>query len=137
MLDCLERDSTARSQSLQVAHQLLENGWGLYLGQEEEQSLERLLKLDFINVTVRFFPDVMMFIQEGEKRHKSQKISLGAKTPDGKPTYLDYSLKLPPRSLGEFSRWVYRFMGSAQFLKPKELVEKHVSSAQQLLARYP
>jgi hypothetical protein len=130
------RDLTEQWQSLQVAHELLENGWGLYLGKQEEQSLERQGKLDFINVTVRFFPDVMVFIQEGEKRHKSQKISFGAKTPDGKSSYLDYSLKLPPRSLAEFSRWVYRFMGSAQFLTPKELVEKHKQVAQELLARY-
>jgi WYL domain len=136
LLDCLERDSTERSQSLQVAHQLLENGWGLYLGQEEEQILERQGKLDFINISVRFFPDVMMFIQEGEKRHKSQKISFGAKTADGKPSYLDYSLKLPSRSLPEFSRWIYRFMGSAQFIMPKELVEKHKQAAIELLARY-
>jgi WYL domain len=136
LLDFLGRDLTEQWQSLQVAHQLLENGWGLYLGKEEEQSLERQGTLDFINVTVRFFSDVMVFIQEGEKRHKSQKISLGAKTPDGKPSYLDYKLKLPPRSLGEFSRWVYRFMGSAQFLVPKELVEKHQQAARELLDRY-
>jgi hypothetical protein len=136
LLDFLGRDLTEQWQSLQVAHQLLENGWGLYLGKEEEQSLERQGTLDFINVTVRFFSDVMVFIQEGEKRHKSQKISLGAKTPDGKPSYLDYKLKLPPRSLGEFSRWVYRFMGSAQFLAPKELVEKHQQAARELLDRY-
>jgi hypothetical protein len=85
---------------------------------------------------VRFFPEVIGFIQEGEKRHKSQKSSLESKTTDGKPSYLDYSLKLPPRSLPEFSRWVYRFMGSAQFLTPKELVENHVSAARKLLARY-
>jgi len=136
LLGSKERNLTEQWQSLQVAHELLENGWGLYLGKQEEQSLERQGKLDFINVTVRFFPDVMVFIQEGEKRHKSQKISFGAKTPDGKPSYLDYSLKLPPRSLTEFSRWVYRFMGSAQFLTPKELVEKHKQVAQELLARY-
>lgn len=136
LLDSKGRDLTKQWQSLQVAHQLLENGWGLYLGRQEEQSLERQGKLDFVNVTVRFFPDVMVFIQEGEKRHKSQKISFGAKTPDGKPSYLDYRLKLPARSLAEFSRWVYRFMGSAQFLTPKELVEKHKQVAQELLARY-
>ncbi|OYE00771.1 helix-turn-helix transcriptional regulator [Nostoc sp. 'Peltigera membranacea cyanobiont' 232] len=136
LLDSKGRDSTEQWQSLQVAHQLLENGWGLYLGKQEEQSLERQGKLDFVKVTVRFFPDVMVFIQEGEKRHKSQKISFGAKTPDGKPSYLDYRLKLPSRSLTEFSRWVYRFMGSAQFLTPKELVEKHKQAAQELLARY-
>ncbi len=76
-------------------------------------------------MTVRFFPEVMAFIQEAEKRHPSQKISQGSKTQDGKPTYLDYHIKLPPRSLNEFSRWVYRFMGSAQFLIPAELAEKH------------
>jgi hypothetical protein len=131
-----ERGLTLQRQSLQVAHQLLEAGWGLYLGEAEEQRLERLGQLDFANVTVRFFPEVIGFIQEGEKRHKSQKISLGQKTPDGQPSYLDYSLKLPPRSLAEFSRWVYRFMGGAQFLTPKEWVEKHKQAAQELLARY-
>lgn len=131
-----ERGLTLQRQSLQVAHQLLEAGWGLYLGGVEEQRLERLGKLDFVNVTVRFFPEVIGFIQEGEKRHRNQKISLGQKTPDGQPSYLDYSLKLPPRSLAEFSRWVYRFMGGAQFLTPKEWVEKHKQAAQELLARY-
>ncbi|MHC5718588.1 MAG: hypothetical protein ACYTX0_42585, partial [Nostoc sp.] len=39
LLDSKGRDSTEQWQSLQVAHQLLENGWGLYLGKQEEQSL--------------------------------------------------------------------------------------------------
>ncbi|GAA6620533.1 hypothetical protein NUACC26_063490 [Scytonema sp. NUACC26] len=89
-----------------------------------------------MNVTVRFFREVMTFIKEGEKRHLSQEIDEGSKTEDGKPTYLDYSVKLPPRSLNEFSRWVYRFMGSAQFRTPKELADKHKHEAEKLLARY-
>ncbi|MHC5827074.1 MAG: hypothetical protein ACYT04_67180 [Nostoc sp.] len=35
-----------------------------------------------------------------------------------KPTYVDYIVKLPERSLEEFCRWVYRFMGNAQFMSP-------------------
>lgn len=106
------------------------------MGTTDEQQLERLGQLDFTSVTVRFFPEVMAFILEGEKRHSSQKIYEGPKAPDGKPTYVDYNVKLPPRSLNEFSRWVYRFMNSAQFLEPLEMVEKHKQAAQNLLARY-
>ncbi|WP_335209431.1 hypothetical protein [Nostoc sp.] len=68
---------------------------------------------------VRFFPEVMEFIQEGEKRHPKQKIELGPKGKNGKPTYVDYIVKLPKRSLEEFCRWVYRFMGNAQFISPQ------------------
>jgi hypothetical protein len=136
LLDSKSRTSTPQWQSLQVANQLLEAGWGLYLGNIEEQRLEKLGKLDFVNVTVRFFPEVLPFIQEAEKRHKSQKIYPGPKAQDSKLMYLDYSVKLPPRSLNEFSRWVYRFMENAQFLAPKELVEKHKQLARELLARY-
>lgn len=136
LLDSEGRGSTAQWQSLQVANRLLETGWGLYLGTIEDQQLERLGQLDFVNVTVRFFPEVMAFILEAEKRHPSQKIHEGSKTQDGKPAYVDYKVKLPPRSLKEFSHWVYRFMGSAQFLEPLEMVEKHKQVAQELLARY-
>jgi predicted DNA-binding transcriptional regulator YafY len=136
LLNVQSRGSTRQRKSLQVADQLLEAGWGLYLGKIEEQRLERLGELDFVDVTVRFFPEVLSFIQEGEKRHKSQKISPGPKSLDSKPTYLDYSVKLPPRSLNEFSYWVYRFMGNAQFLTPTELAQKHKQLARELLARY-
>ena len=136
LVDAKSRGSTPQWQSLQVAHQLLEAGWGLYLGEVEDQQRERQGKLSFINVTVRFFPEVMAFIQEAEKRHPSQKISLSTKTQDGKPTYLDYNIKLPQRSINEFSRWVYRFMGNAQFLTPVALAEKHKKGARELLARY-
>jgi hypothetical protein len=136
LLDVKSRGSILQWQSLQIANQLLAAGWGLYLGEIEDQRLERLGKLGFVDVTVRFFPEVLSFIQEGEKRHKSQKISLGPKSQDNKLTYLDYSVKLPPRSFNEFSYWIYRFMGNAQFLTPKELVEKHKKLAQELLARY-
>jgi predicted DNA-binding transcriptional regulator YafY len=136
LLDSKGRASIAQWQSLQIANKLLEAGWGLYLGNIEEQKLEKIGKLDFVNVSVRFFSEVLPFIQEAEKRHKSQKIYPSPKTHDSKPIYLDYSVKLPPRSLNEFSRWVYRFMGNAQFLEPKELVEKHQQLANELLGRY-
>ncbi|QFS47562.1 hypothetical protein [Nostoc sphaeroides] len=38
-----------------------------------------------------------------------------------KPTYIDYIVKLPERSLEEFCRWVYRFMSNA----PQHLAEQH------------
>ena len=79
LVDVKSRGLTPQWQSLQVAHQLLEAGWGLYLGEVEDQQREREGQLSFINVTVRFFPEVMAFIQEAEKRHPSQKISHGPK----------------------------------------------------------
>lgn len=131
-----ERGSKAQLQSLQVAHQLLERGWGLYLGSFDEQLLEKKGDLKLIDVTVRFFPEVMNFILEGEKRHPNQKIVIGEKTRDGRYAYVDYTVELPRRSLNEFCYWSCRFMGNAQFLSPVGLIEKHRKMADDLLNRY-
>ncbi|MBD2068670.1 WYL domain-containing protein, partial [Leptolyngbya sp. FACHB-671] len=131
-----KRNTECQWQSLQVAHRLLESGWGLFLGTTEEQQLERQGKLKLIEVAVRFFPEVMGFILEGEKRHPAQSISLGPKGEDGRPKYVDYTIKLPRRSLNEFCYWVCRFMSNTQFLSPPELVEKHRKTAHDLLTRY-
>ncbi|MBU7584794.1 MAG: WYL domain-containing protein [Nostoc sp. TH1S01] len=131
------RGLEAQTNSLAKAYQLLENGWGLYLGEPPEQQLELQGKLDLITVTVRFFPPVASFIQEGELRHLKQKIVLGAKNlTTGKPSYVDYLVSLPPRSLDEFSIWVNRYMDKARVISPPQLVDKHHQAAKALLTQY-
>ncbi|MDZ8091185.1 MAG: WYL domain-containing protein [Nostoc sp. DedQUE05] len=49
---------------------------------------------------------------------------------------IDYIIKLPERSLEEFCRWVYRFMGNAQFISPEYLAEQHQKFARALIDRY-
>jgi hypothetical protein len=132
-LEC--RGSNIQMESLQAAHKLLENGWGLYLGNPKEQQMERLGQLSFVPTTVRFFPPVLEFILEGERRHPNQKIKEGPKV-NGKFAHVDYRISLPPRSLNSFSQWVYRFMNNAQVLWPPELVEKHQTAAKGLYDRY-
>jgi len=137
-LEAIGRGIEAQQNSLAIAHQLLRNGWGLYLGEPDDQQRERENALPLITVKVRFFPPATHFIQEGERRHPKQKIVLGPKDEQtGEVTHLDYSVKLPPRSLNEFSYWVARHLGNAQVLAPPDLVEKHRQAAQQLVARYP
>lgn len=131
------RSLAAQRQSLHCAHQLLRNGWGLNLGNPPEQQLERQGTLPLIAVKVRFFPPAAQFIQEGERRHPKQKIVLGPQDEEtGDWQYLDYSLKLPERSLNEFSFWVARHLDQAQVLAPVQLVEKHRQAAQRLCDRY-
>ncbi|MGG6266256.1 helix-turn-helix transcriptional regulator [Leptolyngbya sp. AN03gr2] len=107
------RGTNAQWQSLQTAHRLLEAGWGLRLGSRNQQQREIQGELELVEVKVRFFSEVIGFIQEGEKRHPNQEIKPGPKGKNGRPAYVDYSVKLPDRSIDEFSRWVYRFMGQA------------------------
>jgi predicted DNA-binding transcriptional regulator YafY len=118
-------------QSLQIAHQLLTTGWGLYLGSVEAQQQERLAQLEPIAVLVRFFPPVVDFILEGERRHPTQKVRRGKHG-----SYVDYHVTLPERSLGEFLHWVNRFMGAAEILAPASLQERHYQSAIALVQRY-
>ncbi len=127
------RDITVQRQSLQIAHQLLTNGWGLYLGQVEAQQQERRGQLELIKVAVRFFSPVTEFILEGERRHPSQKLRQGRK---GDIPYVDYQIMLPERSLKEFMRWVNRFMEAAQVLTPTFLKQHHYQSARSLAQRY-
>ncbi|MEI6443775.1 MAG: WYL domain-containing protein [Nostocales cyanobacterium ELA583] len=126
-----------QKKSLDQAYKLIENGWGLYLGEIAEQELELNDNLDFIQIKVRFFPPVTKFILEGELRHLHQTIIPGQidKT-TGEYKFIDYTIQLPPRSLNEFSLWVYRYMDKAVILSPPELVEKHHQTAQALLSRY-
>ncbi len=131
------RGLNAQRDSLAKAYQLLENGWGLNLGDSPQQQQELQGELELVKVKVRFYPPVTAFIQEGERRHPKQKITPGAiDINTGKPSYIDYSVPLPPRSLDEFIFWVYRYMDKAQIFAPKELIEKHQQKAQALVGRY-
>jgi predicted DNA-binding transcriptional regulator YafY len=137
VLNSVGRGAEAQSRSLQTAHQLLRNGWGLNLGNPQEQQMERQGILSLISVKVRFFPPASRFVEEGERRHLKQKITYGPEDETtGEAVYLDYRVPLPERSLNEFSFWVARHMDSAQVLAPPDLVAKHQQAASQLLKRY-
>lgn len=125
------RDLPAQKQSLEVAHQLLANGWGLNLGNLEDQMQEREAQLEFETVIVRFFAPVIQFIEEGTYRHPTQKIDASRK-----PDSIDLEVSLPPRSFAEFSRWVNRFMDNAIVLSPESLVNQQAEAAQRLAKLY-
>lgn len=131
------RSLAEQYQRLLDAHKLIEKGWGLYLGTVDEQRQELENNLSLISAKVRFFPPVIHFILEGERRHPTQKLREGPIDPaTGEPAYLDYKVKLPPRSLLEFSLWVYRYMDNAEVLAPDSLRQQHCQAAQALAARY-
>ncbi|MBW4420991.1 MAG: WYL domain-containing protein [Myxacorys californica WJT36-NPBG1] len=137
ILDATGRGLEAQHRSLQVTHQLLRNGWGLNLGNPDEQQMERQGTLPLLPVKVRFFAPTSRFIQEGERRHIKQKILPGPNDETtGEPAYVDYVVKLPERSLNEFSFWVFRHMENAQVLSPPTLVEKHQQAIAKLATRY-
>jgi predicted DNA-binding transcriptional regulator YafY len=137
ILNATGRGLDAQQKSLAIAHQLLEDGWGLNLGNSSEQQMERQRTLPLTTVKVRFFPPASRFIQEGERRHTKQKIFPGPNDEiTGEPIHVDYVVKLPERSLNEFSHWVFRHMDNAQVLAPPSLVEKHCQTASRLAARY-
>lgn len=131
-----QRTLEVQSQSLKNAHQLLQNGWGLYLGEPEEQQAELAGTLKLQTVKVRFFSPVMEFIREGNRRHRQQKIKTGPKNETGKIEYIDYIVPLPRRSVKEFMLWVYRYMNQAIVLSPPELAEQHRQAARDLVARW-
>ena len=134
VLESTGRGTAAQTQSLELAHQLLKQGWGLYLGSPEEQQQERLGHAELIATKVRFYYPVAEFILEGERRHPTQTIKKGKQQGEA---YVDFSIQLPQRSLQEFSRWVNRFMHLARILTPPELAENHRQNARALAARYP
>lgn len=131
------RGVEAQLKGLQAAHQLLRDGWGLNLGNLQEQGLEREGNLPLVKVKVRFFPPASRFVAEGEQRHCKQKIIHGPKDQGtGELAYVDYAIALPRRSLDEFGRWVAKHLENAQFLSPPDWVEKHRQAAVTLMQRY-
>lgn len=125
------RGTDLQKSSLNVAMNLFKKGWGLFLGEPSEQAREIAGTLEYIQIKIRFFPPVIAFIEEGEKRHISQVIDRS-----GKPDYIDYNISLPPRSLNEFSRWVHQFVHNAQVLEPKDLRDRFRSTALKLASLY-
>jgi predicted DNA-binding transcriptional regulator YafY len=136
IIDPEGRGLAAQEQNLKIAQKLLKNGWGLFLGNPEQQQAELQGQLKLQRVKVRFFERVVGFILEGSRRHPRQKIKEGPRDSFGNLLYVDYQIDLPDRSENEFSLWVQRYMDSAQVLSPPSLVEKHRQAAKDLVARY-
>jgi len=131
------RGSERQRQSLVLAHRLLETGWGLFLGDPEEQQAELAGQLPLETVKVRFYPPASRFILEGNYRHPRQKVLLGVIDPEtSEPQYVDYQIKLPRRSLQEFSFWLCRYMQCVQILAPLRLAQAHYAAAQAIVKRY-
>lgn len=131
------RGIAAQSESLKQAYRLIEQGWGLKLGHQEEQRLELAGELPLTPVKVRFFHPVATFILEGDKRHPTQEITKIIKDkPTGELISVDYTVILPRRSFDEFLLWVHRYMDSVKVISPPQLVERHQEAAQKLFERY-
>lgn len=136
IIDAEGRGLAAQLQSLKIAHKLLKNGWGLFLGNPEQQQAELQGTLKLEKVKVRFFEKVVGFILEGDRRHPRQKIKEGPKDSSGKLLYVDYKIDLPDLSLNEFSLWVNKHRSNVQVMWPPSLVEKHRQAARDLCDRY-
>jgi hypothetical protein len=132
-----DRGLEKQKQQLTVAHTLLHHGWGLSLGNFDEQQLERQCKLSLIDIRVRFFQAVAPFILEGQQRHPRQQLKRKRKNHHGQIIELDYCIQLPPRSVPEFSRWVRSFGTNAQVIAPAHLVQDFAQMAQTLSQMYP
>jgi len=59
-----------------------------FLSGRASPATSRTAQLDFETVKVRFFPPVMAFIEEGKRRHHSQKIKVCKDSTTAKPKYL-------------------------------------------------
>jgi len=135
-IDGMTRSLEEQRAALDDARRLLEHGWGLNLGNLPEQAAELRGELTFERVKVRFFSPVTAFIIEGDRRHPSQRVILGPKDSSGAYQFVDYAVKLPPRSLDEFLLWVNRFADRAKVLSPTSLAKRHRRAASRLLGRY-
>ncbi len=131
------RGIAAQAENLKQAYRLIEQGWGLKLGNVEEQSLELAGELPLTPVKVRFYHPVATFILEGDKRHPTQEITKIIKDKStGELISVDYIVNLPRRSFDEFLLWVHRYMDSVKVISPPQLVERHREAARKLIDRY-
>jgi len=122
---------------MEQAYRLIEQGWGLKLGHQEEQRLELAGELLLTPVKVKFFYPVATFILEGDKRHPTQEITKIIKDQSTRELIsVDYTVTLPRRSFDEFLLWVHRYMDSVKVISPPQLVERHQEAAQKLFERY-
>ncbi len=136
LLSATGRGASAQQASLQSVDKLLQNGWGIYLGEPEAQAAELAGELPLTEFKVRFYPPVAAFILEGDRRHPRQRLRRGPKDQQGQVSYVDYIVPLPDRSFNEFSRWVNRFLGHAQVLSPPNLVTLHRQAIAAQMALY-
>lgn len=132
------RNIEAQKESLKKAEILLTNVWGLNLGNKEEQELELQGKLAFEKIKVRFYPPVsnFNFIQEGELRHRKQRIKLTKNNTNNEVLSLDYFIGLPQRSLREFLFWLQRYGDDVEVIYPDHLQQLHYENAIALTKRY-
>ena len=135
-LTMADRGINQQQQQLTIAHELLQAGWGLYLGNGQEQQLEKSRQLELTSISIRFFGSVIPFILEGEIRHSQQKLKRLRKNDLGEIISVDYCITLPPRSLSEFARWVRGFGANAQVISPKALVQEFEQLARDMTHRY-
>ncbi|MEB3118932.1 MAG: WYL domain-containing protein [Limnothrix sp.] len=122
-------------QRLRQATGLLSAGWGLFLGEAADQIRELAGQEPLQLVVVRFRPPTARFIAEGDRRHPTQRLTWESGT-SGEPSELEFSVKLPRRSLGEFERWVRRYGSDAVVLEPPELVARFRQMAIALAQTY-
>jgi hypothetical protein len=134
-LDFKARGMEAQQTSLDAAHELLRNGWGLSLGNLEEQRLERIGKLMMTEMVVRFSGSVIPFILEGELRHPKQKVKQ-RKNKLGELVAVDYKVPLPQRSWFEFARWVRGFGADAQVIAPEVMVQQFRKMVEEMARLY-
>ena len=87
-------------------------------------------------IQVRFFDPVTKIILEGSQRHPKQEVILGENNESGKPLYVDYQVKLPPRSHREFMLWIQSYMEHVQVILPQSLAQQHSEAAKRLVERY-
>jgi len=130
------RNIEIQKENLKKAEQLLKNGWGLHLGNIEEQTLELTGKLTFEKIKVRFYPPVADFILEGDLRHSKQKMKVIKDPHNNQTLFLDYFISLPPRSLNEFLYWLQGYGSCVEVISPETLKEKHQQGAIELFQRY-
>ena len=122
-------------QRLRKATGLLSAGWGLFLGEAADQIRELAGQEPLQLVVVRFRRPTARFIAEGDPRHPTQRLTWESET-SGEPSGLEFSVKLPRRSLGEFERWVRRYGSDAVVLEPPELVARFRQMAIALALAY-
>ena len=130
------RNIQAQKECLKNVEQLLTNGWGLNLGNLEEQQLELKGKLTLEKIKVRFYPPVSNFILEGDLRHSKQKIKVTKDNYNNQILFVDYFISLPPRSLNEFLFWLQSYGSCVEVIYPENLRDRHKEGAIDLFQRY-
>jgi len=136
ILSTAGRSILAQKESLKKAEKLLNDGWGLNLGNLEEQELELKGELQLEKIKVRFHPPIADLIIEGDLRHPKQRIKVTKNQHNGQISFVDYFISLPSRSLNEFLYWLQKYSSSVEVIYPEHLRKRHEQGALQLYQRY-